>query len=88
MIAISFPYFAIILVSYFSLTIFTYASEKLGWSKVKTDEILLPVLKRLNSKEVKNEEVIILKIFYHLIEVSVSIKDTHDVGSCFAHVEN
>ena len=85
MIAISFSYFAIILVSYFSLTIFTYASEKLGWSKVKTDEILLPVLKRLNSKEVKNEEVIILKIFYNLIEVSVSIKDTHDVGSCFAH---
>lgn len=88
MIAISFPYFAIILVSYFSLTIFTYASEKLGWSKVKTDEILLPVLKRLNSKEVKNAEVIILKFFYHFSEVSVSIKDTHDVGSCFAHVEN
>jgi hypothetical protein len=36
-----------------SLTIFTFASEKLGWSKIKTDEILLPVLKRLNFKEVQ-----------------------------------
>ncbi|XP_028401708.1 DNA repair protein complementing XP-G cells homolog isoform X2 [Dendronephthya gigantea] len=28
-----------------------FASEKLGWSKMKTDEILLPVIKRLNTRE-------------------------------------
>ena len=37
---------------YFLNIVFTYAAEKLGWSKTKTDEILLPVLKRLNSSEV------------------------------------
>ncbi|KAJ7378193.1 nucleotide-excision repair, DNA incision, 3'-to lesion [Desmophyllum pertusum] len=29
----------------------TFASEKLGWSSSKTDEVLLPVLKQLNDKE-------------------------------------
>ena len=36
----------------FFLTLSTFASEKLGWSSAKTDEVLLPVLKRLNSSEV------------------------------------
>ena len=32
---------------------FTFASDRLGWSSARTDEILLPVLKQLNKDEVR-----------------------------------
>lgn len=32
----------------------TFASDKLGWSSTRTDELLLPVMKQLNRDEVRS----------------------------------
>ena len=44
----------LLLCLFLSFTTITYALEKLGWPRSKTDEVLLPVLKQLNKQEASN----------------------------------